>query len=259
MYGEAEHELTLRDCPRAASIPRILMTSIKTDKKNCIQEIRARVQAGQLNRRFVEDNVAVFRSLSGSKRKQLKDVAIKIDLPKLIAKDDPVTQFFLNEFKTLTAGQSYTKEHQAFHFEHEEMALDWEHCGVLEIGQYDFNPAKLTFKCTQPGGLFKMKEGEGTLEVTGRYKRFIKCYKDFKEESTVRVPREIPKMIFRGQVTRAQYTPEKIEYIVGEKKRSLKWGNTRVNLYKVESGTVKATTEFTQKNHPDYDQGGTVA
>lgn len=64
---------------------------IITDKKNCIEHIRQQVRTGTLNQRFVENNVAVFRSLSGGQRKQLADVAIKIDLPKLRYQDDPVT------------------------------------------------------------------------------------------------------------------------------------------------------------------------
>lgn len=139
------------------------------------------------------------------------------------------------------------------------MALDFEHCGVLEIGRYDFTSVNLHFKCEKVTGLFKARKGSGKVTANGQYQRWIKCYKDFKETSEVGKPKTQEKYIFRGDPAEATFTPKEIKYIVGEKKRSLKWGAPRINLYKVETGDVSMTVNFTHKHHPDNDKGGTVA
>ena len=139
------------------------------------------------------------------------------------------------------------------HYETEEMACDWEHCGVIEIGQYDFDSVNLGFECADRFGLFGSVKGEGTLNATGKYQRLTKCYKDFRESSQIGVPETLDKAIFRGEPAQATYTPEKIEYVVGQKKRSLKWGAPRINLYKVETGTVSLVSQFNHKHHPSND------
>lgn len=242
-------------------------TSLALSKVNCIQAFRE--YSDRLTGEFVETNIKTFRKLpghihfwnfQGPNRQQLIDIAVNIDRYHPNPSKDPIDTFFQSEFKIAPKYGNIEINVNELNFLHEAMYLDCKHCGVNFYNTFELESGKINFTAQGSGPLFVRLKGEGTYQAIGTYEKITKCYKDFKETTSIGIPYTSEMPFFRSSRAENIHTPKCIEYFIGKKKRSINYnGAVRVNIYQREIGTVSVKLHFTHKNHHAYDSNGSVA
>lgn len=224
-------------------------------KENCIQGFRD--FHNRLTAEFVEINIVNFRKLSGSNRKVLIDLAVTVERKHPNPTKDPIREFFMNEYKTLPKTGTNQFCVQSLSFLTEEMHSDFEHYGMKSLTSFQTQPGRISFTGQGSGNLHVRLRGEGILEAEGSYQNISKCYHDFKETSVVGSP-------YNTSV--GTFTPETVRYFIGKKLRTVNfhaligqgsidniWA-VRVNIFRIECGTVSIRKLFTHLIHPNYEE-----